>query len=82
MYLLLILKTLKEKEFEFVIPNFEKTFLETKIVFNKKVTTLKAATIDIQVKENDALFTQADGEIIGSGGFKATIIPKAFSFYS
>jgi dTDP-4-amino-4,6-dideoxy-D-galactose acyltransferase len=27
----------QEKEFEFVIPNFEKTFLETKIVFNKKI---------------------------------------------
>ena len=51
------------------------------IVLNKKVATLKAATIDIQLIENDALIAQADGEIIGSGGFKATIIPKAFSFY-
>jgi len=64
-----------------IIKNLGRLF-NGKIVFNKKVTTLKAATIDIQVKENDALFTQADGEIIGSGGFKATIIPKAFSFYS
>ena len=40
------------------------------------------SAIDVEVNENDSLFIQADGEIIGSGGFKATIIPRVFSFYS
>ncbi|MFH6767340.1 diacylglycerol kinase family protein [Gaetbulibacter aquiaggeris] len=63
-----------------IIKNLGRLF-NGKIVFNKKVTTLKAAAIDIELIENGALFAQADGEIIGSGGFKATIIPKAFTFY-
>lgn len=63
-----------------IIKNLGRLF-NGKIVFNKKVTTLKAAAIDIELIENGALFAQADGEIIGSGGFMATIIPKAFTFY-
>jgi len=64
-----------------IIKNLGRLF-NGKIVFNKKVTTLKASAIDVEVNENDSLFIQADGEIIGSGGFKATIIPRVFSFYS
>ncbi len=64
-----------------IIKNLGRLF-NGNIVFNKKVSTLKTAKIDVKVNNNDSLFVQADGEIIGSGPFNATIIPKAFSFYS
>lgn len=64
-----------------IITNLGRLF-NGKIVFNKKVIALKTAKIDVELLENDTLLVQADGEIIGSGGFIATIIPKAFSFYS
>lgn len=54
-------------------------FFNGNIVEHKEVETYKSAEIQITAKDEKA-FIQADGELIGQGGFKATIIPKAISF--
>ena len=52
-----------------------------KIINHKKVETLKANSIDVSIDEKDLPFIQADGELIGKGNIKVSVIPKAFSFY-
>lgn len=51
------------------------------IVNFKKVKTFTSANISIQVLENQKPFIQADGELIGTGDFSVSIVPKSLSFY-
>jgi len=52
-----------------------------KIIHHKKVTTFKSNSIYITpLSSYDKPFIQADGELIGKGSLKATIIPKAIQF--
>jgi diacylglycerol kinase family enzyme len=52
------------------------------ITKHKKVKTFKTEGINIEISDVVTPLIQADGELIGYGNFKATIIPKAFSFYA
>jgi diacylglycerol kinase (ATP) len=63
-----------------VLKNLTKLF-NGKISSIKKVQTLKATTIKINIEQNDLPFIQADGELVGTGAINITLIPKAFSFY-
>ena len=54
-------------------------FFNGNIVKHKEVKTYKSAEIKIIAKDQNT-FIQADGELIGTGGFHATIIPKAICF--
>ena len=54
-------------------------FFNGSIVKHKEVETYKTAQIQITAKD-EKTFIQADGELIGRGGFQATIIPKAICF--
>ena len=49
------------------------------IVNHSKVSTFKTNEITITTSEAE-VFVQADGELIGTGGFSATILPKALQF--
>jgi len=53
-------------------------FYNGTITHHKKVEVYKTDTIKIYA--NEKTFIQADGELIGSGAFKATIIPRALGF--
>ena len=63
-----------------IIKNLTKLF-NGEIVNHKKVETLKSDSIAITIDEEDLPFIQADGELIGKGNIKVSIVPKAFSFY-
>jgi YegS/Rv2252/BmrU family lipid kinase len=63
-----------------VIKNVSKLFNGTIVNF-KKIETHKASSVEITTTENNLPYIQADGELIGKGGFKATVLPKSFSFY-
>ena len=63
-----------------IIKNLTKLF-NGKIVNHKKVETLKSDSITITIDEDELPFIQADGELIGKGNIKLTVLPKAFSFY-
>ena len=54
-------------------------FFNGSIVKHNEVETYKTAEIQITAKD-EKTFIQADGELIGRGGFQAKIIPKAISF--
>lgn len=54
-------------------------FFNGNIVKHREVETYKTAEINISAK-NKNTFIQADGELIGIGGFHANIIPKAICF--
>ena len=64
-----------------IIKNLPKLF-NGKITGYKKVKTLKSTSIKIELKDSKLPFIQADGELVGTGNFKASIVPKTFSFYS
>jgi YegS/Rv2252/BmrU family lipid kinase len=51
------------------------------IVNFKKVQTFKTKSITVKILQEDEPFIQADGELIGSGDFRITLLPNAFSFY-
>ena len=52
-----------------------------KITASKKVFTSKTSSISVSVDETRKPIIEADGEIVGSGNFKVTLIPKALSYY-
>ena len=54
-------------------------FYSGSITQHKKVETYKTNVIKIVVKGENT-FVQADGELLGKGGFKAIIIPRALTF--
>jgi len=68
------------KNFNFfsILKNIRK-FYNGRIIEHKEVEIYSTATIKIETND-DATYIQADGELVGTGGFKATIIPKAISF--
>ena len=63
-----------------ILLNMPKLF-NGKIINFKKVACYKTASIEIIVNKEEHSYIQADGEFIGKGHLKATIIPKAFRFY-
>ncbi len=63
-----------------IIMNLGKLF-NGKIVKHKKVETYKSDSISITIEDSELPFIQADGELIGKGNIKMSIIPKAFSFF-
>lgn len=63
-----------------VLLNLPKLF-NGKITSYKKVMSFKTTSIEITTQEEGCSYIQADGELIGKGFLKATIIPKAFRFY-
>ncbi len=54
-------------------------FYNGNIVHHKEVETYKTNHINITTNTPNT-FIQADGELVGEGGFTATIIPKAITF--
>lgn len=64
-----------------ILKNLTKLF-NGKIVNHKKVVALKSDSLIIKIEEEEKPFIQADGELIGKGNVKISIVPKAFSFYS
>lgn len=54
-------------------------FFNGNIVKHKEVETYKTAEIKITAKDQNT-FIQADGELVGIGGFHANIIPRAIYF--
>ena len=68
------------KNFNFlsILKNIVK-FYNGKIIEHKEVETYTSASIKIETND-DTTYIQADGELVGNGGFKATLIPKAISF--
>ena len=64
-----------------VIKNLPNLF-NGKIVNHKKVDCFKSKSITIVTQPNDFAFIQADGELIGKGGFRINVISSAFSFYA
>jgi YegS/Rv2252/BmrU family lipid kinase len=64
-----------------ILKNLFKLF-NGKITNSEKVFSSKTALVSILVSDQDLPYIQADGEIIGRGSFKATIVPKALSFYA
>ncbi|MFD1292912.1 diacylglycerol/lipid kinase family protein [Lutibacter holmesii] len=50
------------------------------ITKHKIVENYKTSTIEVKVLDKQETYIQADGELIGSGDFKVTILPKALTF--
>ncbi len=63
-----------------VLLNITKLF-NGKIIGYKKVENYKTTSIEIIINEEEHAYIQADGELLGKGNIKTTIIPKAFRFY-
>ncbi|NNC50133.1 MAG: diacylglycerol kinase family lipid kinase [Flaviramulus sp.] len=53
-----------------------------KITNHKNVTTLKSKEVFIEINQEILPLIQADGELIGSGSFKVSLVPSALSFYT
>jgi len=51
-----------------------------KITNHKLVENYKTAELEIKVLDKQETYIQADGELIGSGNFKVSILPKAINF--
>jgi len=64
-----------------IVKNISKLFNGTIENF-KKVQPFKTKSITIKILQKDKPFIQADGELIGVGDFKVSILQNAFSFYS
>ena len=63
-----------------IVRNLFKLF-NGKITRHSKVKTFKTEALVVEIKQLNEPLIQADGEIVGSGSFKTSIIAKAFSFY-
>jgi YegS/Rv2252/BmrU family lipid kinase len=63
-----------------IVKNIFKLFNGAVVNF-KKVQTIKTKSITIKILQEDKPFIQADGELIGVGDFKVSILQNAFSFY-
>lgn len=51
-----------------------------KITEHKLVKNYKTPSLNITVLKNQQAYIQSDGELIGSGSFKVSILPKAINF--
>lgn len=69
------------KDFTFfdLIFNLKKLY-NGKIVHHKKVENYKVSSLEIIDIKTQEPYIEADGELIGNGSIKATIIPSAISF--
>ena len=67
---------IKHLSLEVVLLNILKLF-NGKIVNHKKVETYKTKEISISILDNSDIYMQADGELINSGNFKVSLLPKA-----
>ncbi len=63
-----------------IIKNLTRLF-NGKIVNHKKVETLKSDSITIKIDEDQLPFIQADGELVGKGNVKLSVVPKMFTFF-
>ena len=63
-----------------IISNLTKLF-NGKIVNHRQVETIKSDTISITIDEDNLPFIQGDGELIGKGNIKVSVLSKAFSFF-
>jgi diacylglycerol kinase family enzyme len=52
------------------------------IVKHSKVENHKLDCLSIHINSEEHPFIQADGELMGKGNIKLSIVPKAFSFYT
>ncbi len=52
-----------------------------KIVNHKKLISLKSDYVQVNVQDNTKPFVEADGELIGTGSIKISLVPRAFTFY-
>ena len=64
-----------------IVKNIVKLF-NGKVTESKKIITLKSNVVSIEIIDGSSPFIQADGELIGTGNFKATLLPNALSFYA
>lgn len=62
-----------------ILNNIQSLF-NGKITNHKLINTYKASTLKINVLDNNKSYIQADGELIGSGDFLVSILPKAINF--
>ena len=53
-----------------------------KIVDHSKVENYKVSELSIIIDSKVKPFIQADGELIGTGGIRLKIVPRAFTFYA
>ena len=53
-----------------------------KIVDHSKVENYKVSELSIIIASKVKPFIQADGELIGTGGIRLKIVPRAFTFYA
>ncbi|MBT8260519.1 MAG: diacylglycerol kinase family lipid kinase [Flavobacteriaceae bacterium] len=53
-----------------------------KIINNSKIETYKSKTIEVVTKGDVEPLVEADGELIGKGDFKISIIENSFRFYA
>lgn len=51
-----------------------------KITNHKLVNTYKTSELNIKVLDSQKTYIQADGELVGSGDFSVSLLPKAISF--
>lgn len=51
------------------------------ITNSEKIITAKTDEVQIRLLSDRVQLVQADGELVGSGNFRVSIIPKALSFY-
>lgn len=63
-----------------IIKNVTKLF-NGKISNHRKVKPVKSNHMTVEINQGKAPLIQADGELIGSGNIKITLIQNAFSFY-
>jgi len=62
-----------------IILNLHKLY-NGRILEHKKIENYKLKTIRILQKENKYSFIEADGELVGKGSLKISIVPKAIQF--
>ena len=49
---------------------------------SKKIETIKSDSILIKVEDNNSPLIEADGELIGEGDFKVSLLKNTFTFYA
>ncbi len=67
---------IKDLSLRVVLLNILKLF-NGKIINHSKVDTFKTNEISISILDNSLIYIQADGELLDTGNFKITLLPKA-----
>lgn len=76
---LLDVTIVKNISFLDLIINLQKLY-NGKIVHHKKVENYKVSSLEIKELKKNTSFIEADGELLGKGSIKVSIIPKAIQF--